>query len=113
MHSGQAEQSSMILSLLRSPFRRRAFTRRTQKPLSSLWKVTRSITPEISSVAGRRSGIAAVMCGDSILPRMDGNGDDLQKADSAGIWLLGRGLGRSRLIRGIAGSWGQSGGYPI
>jgi hypothetical protein len=29
----------------------RAFTRSTQKPLSSLWKVTRSITPEISSVA--------------------------------------------------------------
>ena len=42
----------------------RAFTRRTQKPLSSLWKVTRSITPEISSVAGLRSGIAAVI-GDS------------------------------------------------
>src|SRR5438477_6278948 len=37
----------------------RAFTRSTQKPLSSLWKVTRSITPEISSVAGLRSGIAA------------------------------------------------------
>jgi hypothetical protein len=31
---------------------------RTQNPLSSLWKVTRSITPEISSVAGLRSGIA-------------------------------------------------------
>src|SRR5438094_7125182 len=43
----------------------RAFTRSTQKPLSSLWKVTRSITPEISSVAGLRSGIAAFMCGDS------------------------------------------------
>jgi len=41
------------------------FTRRTQKPFSSLWKVTRSITPEISSVAGLRSGIAAFMCGDS------------------------------------------------
>src|ERR1039457_1499166 len=43
----------------------RAFTRRTQKPLSSLWKVTRSISPEISSVAGLRSGIAALMLGDS------------------------------------------------
>jgi hypothetical protein len=43
----------------------RAFTRRTQKPLSSLWKVTRSIRPEISSVAGLRSGIAAFMFGDS------------------------------------------------
>jgi hypothetical protein len=31
------------------------FTRRTQKPLSSLWKVTRSMTPEISSVEGLRS----------------------------------------------------------
>ena len=41
----------------------RAFTRRTQKPLSSLWKVTRSITPEISSVEGLRSGIAAFMGG--------------------------------------------------
>src|ERR1017187_7770888 len=44
----------------------RAFTRRTQKPLSSLWKVTRSIRPEISSVAGLRSGIAAFICGDSL-----------------------------------------------
>ena len=43
----------------------RAFTRRTQKPLSSLWKVTRSISPEISSVAGLRSGIAPFMLGDS------------------------------------------------
>ena len=32
----------------------RALTRRTQKPLSSLWKVTRSISPEISSVASLR-----------------------------------------------------------
>src|ERR1700681_3901101 len=38
---------------------------RTQKPLLSLWKVTRSMTPEISSVAGLRSRIAAFMCGDS------------------------------------------------
>src|SRR5438094_9898853 len=43
----------------------RPFTRRTQKPLSSLWKVTRSISPEISSVAGLRSGIAPFICGDS------------------------------------------------
>ena len=46
----------------------RAFTRRTQKPLSSLWKVTRSIRPEISSVAGLRSGIAAFMLWGFILP---------------------------------------------
>jgi hypothetical protein len=39
-----------------------ALTRRTQKPLSSLWKVTRSIRPEISSVVGLRSGVAAFMC---------------------------------------------------
>jgi WD40 repeat protein len=43
----------------------RVFTRRTQKPLSSLWNVTRSISPEISSVAGLRCGIAAFMRGDS------------------------------------------------
>src|ERR1017187_6537659 len=49
----------------------RAFTRRTQKPLSSLWKVTRSITPEISSVAGLRSGIAAFI-GDSFSHRRSG-----------------------------------------
>src|ERR1700722_12999632 len=36
-------------------------TRSRQKPLSSLCKVTRSMTPEISSVAGRRSGIAGFM----------------------------------------------------
>src|SRR5207253_4349659 len=40
----------------------RAFTRRTQKPLSSLWKVTRSISPDISSVAGLHSAIAVFMC---------------------------------------------------
>ena len=51
----------MIFDVLRSPFRRRAFTRRTEKALSSWWKMT----PEISSVAGLRSGIAAFMCGDS------------------------------------------------
>ena len=38
-------------------------TRRTQKPLSSLWKVTRSIKPEICSVEGRRSAAAAFMSG--------------------------------------------------
>src|SRR6516164_9041865 len=41
-------------------------TRRTQKPLSSLWKVTRSIKPEICSVEGRRSGHS---CVGFILPR--------------------------------------------
>src|SRR5215469_3089251 len=44
----------------RCPF---AFTRRTQKPLSSLWKVTRSIKPEICSVEGWRSGVAESMRG--------------------------------------------------
>src|SRR5205823_9149383 len=39
------------------------FTRRTQKPLSSLWKVTRSMSPEICSVEGVRSGLAALMGG--------------------------------------------------
>ena len=39
------------------------FTRRTQKPFSPLWKVTRSIRPEISSIAGFRSGLASFMCG--------------------------------------------------
>ena len=33
------------------------------QPLSSLWKVTRSMTSEISSVAGLRSGITAFMRG--------------------------------------------------
>ena len=42
----------------------RAFTRRTQKPLSLLWNVTRSITPEIPSVAGLRSWNVAVMLGE-------------------------------------------------
>jgi hypothetical protein len=41
----------------------RVLMRRTQKPLSSLWKMTRSMTPEISSVAGLRSGLAAFMGG--------------------------------------------------
>jgi hypothetical protein len=45
------------------------FTRKTQKPLSSLWKVTRSINPEISSVAGLRSGIAAFISLGVIFPR--------------------------------------------
>src|ERR1700687_398020 len=44
----------------------------TQKPFSSLWKVTRSMTPEISSVASPRSGIAAFMRGSHFL--MDGFG---------------------------------------
>jgi hypothetical protein len=44
-------------------------SRRTQKPFSSLWKVTRSMTPEISSVTGRRKGIAAFMRGDSFSSR--------------------------------------------
>src|SRR5271157_6597841 len=43
----------------------RAFTRSTQKPLSSLWNVTRSIRPEISSAIALRSRIAAFMGGGS------------------------------------------------
>src|ERR1017187_3434313 len=46
----------------RCPF---VLTRSTQKPLSSLWKVTRSMTPEISAVTTLRSGIAAFIYGDS------------------------------------------------
>jgi hypothetical protein len=61
----------MILGLLRNPFRRRAFTRRTQNPLSSLWKMTRSIMPETCSVAGLRSGVGdcRVSGWGSIFPR--------------------------------------------
>src|SRR5579864_342921 len=58
----------------------RVFTRRTQKPLSSLWKVTRSISPEISSVACRRSGIAAFMCGDSFSHGRSHLGDPISRA---------------------------------
>jgi len=59
----------MILSLLRTPFRRHALTRRKQKPLSSLWKVTRSMTPEISSVSGLRSRNRGIHVWGFILPR--------------------------------------------
>jgi hypothetical protein len=69
----------MILGLLRSPFRRRAFTRRTH-PLSSLWKMTRSIMPETCSVAGLRSGIAAFICGDSFSHGRSALGDPFGKA---------------------------------
>src|ERR1017187_6374147 len=57
----------------------RAITRKTQKPLSSLWKVTRSITPEMSSVAGLRSGIAAFI-GDSFSHGRSALGDPFGKA---------------------------------
>ena len=40
---------------------KKALHAQTQKPLSSLWKVTRSISPDISSVAGLRSESAAFM----------------------------------------------------
>ena len=39
------------------------FTRSTQNPLSSLWNVTRSISPEICSVVGWRSEVPAFMRG--------------------------------------------------
>src|ERR1017187_8476243 len=58
----------------------RGFTRRTEKPLSSLWKVTRSISPEISSVAGLRSGIAALMLGDSFSHRRSALGYPINRA---------------------------------
>ena len=67
----------------------RVFTRRTQKPLSSLWKVTRSITPEISSVAGLRSGTAAFI-GDSFSHGRSALGDPL---DSAFCWDLAAPMG--------------------
>ena len=62
-HSPAVTEGSDPMTVVSSryPF---LFTRRTQKPLSSLWKVTRSITPEISSVAGLCSGIAAFICRD-------------------------------------------------
>jgi len=41
-----------VLREIRTTSRPGVLTRRTQKPFSSLWKVTRSISPEISSVAG-------------------------------------------------------------
>src|SRR5664279_2934705 len=41
------------------------FTRSTQKPLSPLWKVTRSIRPESSSVMALRYGEDVFMDGDS------------------------------------------------
>jgi len=71
--SGQAFQRrwqpaiwSAVAKAIRSVFRQHVRTDgRTQKPLSSLWKVTRSIRPEIPSVAGLRSGIAAFMRGHS------------------------------------------------
>jgi hypothetical protein len=47
--------------------------------------VTRSITPEISSVAGLRSGIAAFMCG-VIFPRAGGIQGISQNADSTAIF---------------------------
>src|ERR1700687_6413794 len=71
----------------------RAFTRRTQKPFSSLWKVTRSITPEISSVAGLRSGIAAFIWLGVIFPRMEGTWV-IQYRQIFGAWLGGTPEGR-------------------
>ena len=62
------------------------FTRRTQKPFSLLWKVTRSMRPEISSVAGLRTGIAALMWGSFC---RDGRAWDYgEEADFAPIAIL-------------------------
>src|ERR1035441_5672027 len=47
------------------------------------------MTPEICSVAGRRSGIAAVIVGDSILPRMDVAWMIHREADSGGSLAAG------------------------
>ena len=76
-------------------------TRSTQKPLSSLCKVTRSMTPEISSVAGRRSGIAGFMrCWGSFSHERLRAGD-LSRSRSSGDLATGRGSGR----------FGRFGGY--
>jgi hypothetical protein len=48
------------------------------------------MTPEICSVAGRRSGVAAVMSGDSILPRMDGLGAPYEQTTFAGFDCRGK-----------------------
>src|ERR1700687_1604844 len=80
----------------------RALTRRTQKPLSSLWKVTRSIRPETSSVAGLRSGIAAFMLGDSFSHGRSALGGPFGKAILLGFGCW-RGSGRIGRLRG-AGS---------
>jgi hypothetical protein len=75
----------------------RAFTRRTQKPLSSLWKVTRSIRPEISS--GLRSGIAAFISLGIHFP-MDGLPCVIhQEADFEGIWAAPMGFGSARAFQ--------------
>jgi hypothetical protein len=66
----------------RCPF---VVTRRTQKPLSSLWKVTRSMTPEISSVAGLRSGIAAFMRGEPFSHGWSALRDPYGKASCADV----------------------------
>jgi hypothetical protein len=58
-----------------------------------LWKVTRSMTPKISSVMGPRSEIAAFMRGGFIFPWRAGTCVIRQGADSAGIWLPGGGSG--------------------
>jgi hypothetical protein len=52
-----------------------------------LWKVTRSITPEISSVAGLCSGIAAFI-GDSFSHGRSACVTS-QESDSGAIWLPG------------------------
>src|ERR1039458_7299441 len=96
------------------PARRpRAFPPRTQKPLSSLWKVTRSISPEISSVAGLRSGIAAFI-GDSFSHGRSALGDPFGKAILVGFGCW-KGSGRLRRFRGAGSLLYHLGGlsYPL
>ena len=69
-------------------------TRSTQKPLSSLCKVTRSMTPEISSVAGRRSGIAGFMRCRGSFSHERLRAGDLSRSRSSGDLATGRGSGR-------------------
>ena len=69
-------------------------TRSTQKPLSSLWKVTRSMTPEISPVAGRRSGIAGFMRCRGSFSHERLRAGDLSRSRSSGDLATGRGSGR-------------------
>ena len=65
------------------------------------------MTPEICSVAGRRSGIAAVMIGDSILPRATRFGVICREARFCWNWLpevAQDGLGVSEVLAAFVAS---------
>jgi hypothetical protein len=88
----------------RCPF---VLTRRTQKPFSSLWKVTRSMTPEIPrSRAGaqgsRHSFVGIHFPMDAVLHCVIG-----QEVDSGGYSAAGRGLrvGSASCLRSLSSSY--------